>query len=127
MDQSLESALQRGGIVDITTTGRKSGTARRIEIYFHNLDGRYYITGRPGFSRDWIANLVADPAMTVHFKRGLTHDLAAIADVITDRDEKRRVIGRVRVESWGVDPAEVEADIEHWVETSPLIEFRPAG
>jgi hypothetical protein len=37
------------------------------------------------------------------------------------------VIGRVRVESWGVDPAEVEADIEHWVETSPLIEFRPAG
>ena len=30
-----------------TNTGQKTGTARRIEIVFHNIDGRIYISGIP--------------------------------------------------------------------------------
>ena len=82
MDDTITAALEAGGVVDITTTGRKSGAPRRIEIYFHHFDGDYYITGRPGFKRDWLANLAADPDFTLHLKRGVRADLPAAATPI---------------------------------------------
>lgn len=123
MDTDIEQALGRGGIVDITTTGRKSGQPRRIEIYLHNFDGDFYVTGRPGFTRDWIANLLSDPRMTLHLKRGVAADLAATAEVITDPEEKGRIILRARVESWGADPDVARAELDHWVATSPVARF----
>jgi F420H(2)-dependent quinone reductase len=123
MDDAIEQALGRGGIVDITTTGRKSGQSRRIEIYLHNFDGDFYLTGRPGFPRDWIANLTSDPHMILHLKKGLKADLPATAEVIKDPEEKARMIFRARVESWGADPDQARADLDHWVATSPLVRF----
>lgn len=43
----VQQALITDQVIDITTIGRKSGQPRRIEIWFHNLDGRLYITGTP--------------------------------------------------------------------------------
>ena len=123
MDAAIEQALGRGGIVDITTTGRKSGQPRRIEIYLHNFDGDFYLTGRPGFPRDWIANLKSDPHMTLHLKKGVKADLPATAEVIMDPEEKARIIHRARVESWGADPDQAQTDLDHWVATSPLVRF----
>jgi deazaflavin-dependent oxidoreductase (nitroreductase family) len=120
MDTNIEQALLRGGIVDVTTTGRKTGQARRIEIYLHNLDGELYLTGKPGFPRDWIANLRADPRLTLHLKGGVAADLPGTAEVVTDPEEKARIILRARVESWGANPDQARADIDHWVATSPL-------
>ena len=78
MDSTITDALQQGGVVDITTVGAKSGTGRRIEIVFHHFDGNFYITGKPGFKRDWLANLKANPVFTVHLKKGfVTADVAA--------------------------------------------------
>lgn len=68
MNQRLLDALEHDQIVDITTTGRLSGTKRRKEIWFHNLDGKIYITGIPG-RRDWYANLLVNPDFTFHLKR----------------------------------------------------------
>ncbi|MGH8928463.1 MAG: nitroreductase/quinone reductase family protein [Acidimicrobiia bacterium] len=123
MNDEIEQALVRGGIVDITTTGRKSGQARRIEIYLHNFDGGLYLTGRPGFPRDWVANLRANPHMTLHLKRGVVADLPATAEVITDPEEKGRIILRARVEHWGADPDAARADLDHWIATSPAVRF----
>ena len=123
MDTDIEQALDRGGLVEITTTGRKSGQARRIEIYLHNLDGDLYVTGRPGFPRDWVANLLSNPRMMLHLKRGIAADLAATAEVVTDPEEKARIILRARVESWGADPDAARNDLDYWVATSPLVRF----
>jgi deazaflavin-dependent oxidoreductase (nitroreductase family) len=123
MDTATEQALDRGGLVEITTTGRKSGKARRIEIYLHNFEGDLYLTGRPGFPRDWVANLLSNPHMTLHLKRGVQADLAATAEVVTDPDEKARIILRARVESWGADPDVAQKDLDYWVATSPLVRF----
>ena len=68
MDPSIEQALKRGGLADITTTGRNSGQPRRIEIVFHSLDGDHYITGSPGRKRDWLANLGTNPEFTLHLQ-----------------------------------------------------------
>ena len=70
----VQSELSHGQLVDITTHGRRSGQPRRIELVFHNVDGRVVISGRPGFPRGWIANLRADPRMTLHLKGRLVAD-----------------------------------------------------
>ena len=61
LDQPTRDALDRGGRIDITTKGRKTGAMHRIEIVFHNVGGRLFISGMPGFKRSYIANLAADP------------------------------------------------------------------
>lgn len=120
MEPTIAAALEQGGIVDITTTGRRTGEAHRIEIFLHNIDGRLFLTGRPGRQRDWIANLAEHPEMTIHLKRGISADVAATASVVTDPVEKAEIIRRARVESWGVDPEEVRADRDVWVASAPL-------
>ena len=102
---------------DITTTGRRTGAARRIEIAIHPIDGRYYISGMPSRrTRAWIHNLEADPRLTLHVKQpGVARDLAATARVISDETERREIMPRIAAR-WHRD------DIDRMVAYSPLIE-----
>lgn len=125
MDPAALEAMRRGGIADITTTGRRTGLPRRIEIYFHQFDGRYYLTGRPGFKRDWVANIEANPEFILHLKRGITHDVAVRGEPEPDREERAKILLRALVESWGSDPERARADLDRWVDTSPFIRFEP--
>ena len=36
----MRRALEHGEVIDITTTGRRTGLSRRIEIVYHVVDGR---------------------------------------------------------------------------------------
>jgi deazaflavin-dependent oxidoreductase (nitroreductase family) len=114
LDDRVQRALERGDVVDITTFGRVTGEPRRIEIVFHNLDGRIVISGRPGRPRSWLANLRANPRMTFHLKRGVQADLPATARVITDRAEREELL-RPIARLWRMDHALM-------VRSSPLIE-----
>jgi hypothetical protein len=115
IDDRVRRALSRGHRIDITTTGRMTGRPRRIELVFHNVDGRIFISGRPGFRRGWIANLRADPIMTFHLKGPITvADLSARGRVILDREERERVLGPIAA-GWGYP-------LELMVDSSPLVE-----
>jgi hypothetical protein len=129
MESSISAALAAGGIADITTIGAKSGAQRRKEIYFHTFDGEHYIGGRPGFKRDWLANLTANPQFTLHLKRGVTADLNAVAEPIRDPSERGAILYRMLTENWGTDPERARADLDRWVATSPLVRFEvlPGG
>ena len=70
----VRDELRDDPTIDITTTGRRSGHARRIEIWMLDVDGRFFITGTPG-RRDWLANLVEQPSLVVHLKRRAHLDL----------------------------------------------------
>ena len=96
LDAKVKEALEKDLIIDITTTGRKSGSPRRKEIWFHNLDGSLYIVGLvlPG-SRSWYANVLADPRITFHLKGTTQADLPARATPIPDASERRRVLERI--------------------------------
>lgn len=118
MDDRIRRALSRGHLIDITTTGRKSGEARRIEIVFHNIDGRLIITGMPRADRKraWLHNLEADPRLTLHLKGAVTADLPATARVITDPTDRRAVAEWVTTHAWrNYDPVAIAAH-------SPMIE-----
>lgn len=122
MESSVRAALDRGGIIDITTTGRRSGEPRRIEIALHNVNGRLVISGMPmrDRTRAWIHNLEADSRMTVHLKQGVTADLPATARIVTDEAERRDLLAHV-ARSWN------RTDIDAMVAWSPLIEVAIPG
>ncbi len=115
-EEAVERALSRGGLIDMTTTGRKTGLPRRIEIVFHVIGGRIFITGMPSRRRrSWLANLEADPRLTFHLKGALRADLAATAREVTDVAERRAVFREV-VKTW------TNQDVETMTRYSPLIE-----
>jgi deazaflavin-dependent oxidoreductase (nitroreductase family) len=116
---SVEAVLRRGGVIDITTTGRRSGRPRRIEIVLFCFDGHLYITGRPGRPRDWLANLTADPRMTVHLKRELVADVPSTARIIREPQERRRVL-TLATAVWHQSDR-----LEAYVASAPLIEVKP--
>ena len=117
MNDEIRAALSRGGTIDITTTGRQSGLPRRLEIVFHRIDGRMWISGMPSpRKRSWIANLEADPHLTVHLKGPVAvADLPATARVVVDETERRHVLDRV-AQAWR------RTDVDRMVAESPLIE-----
>ena len=121
MAADAANALDHDQVIDITTTGRTSGEPRRIEIWFHRVDGRYYITGTPDRPRSWYANLVANPAFTFHLKQSATADLPATARPITERAERERVFAGILpplgelTRAPGHEPAT-------WIADSPLVE-----
>lgn len=119
MDEDIRRALSHGQTVDITTTGRRSGLPRRIEIVFHNFDGRIYISGLPSRrKRAWIANLEADPRLTLHLKgRRVTADLPATARVISDETERQAIMPRIAA-VWR------RQDLDAMINFSPLIEVK---
>ena len=125
MDTTVKEVLERGGTVDITTIGRKSGLPRRTEIYFHQFDGKFYLTGRPGFKRDWVANIVANPEFTLHLKYGVTADIPVRGEPEPNREERARILYRALTESWASDPERSRAALDRWVETAPFIRFEP--
>jgi deazaflavin-dependent oxidoreductase (nitroreductase family) len=121
MSDETAKALASDRVIDITTTGRKSGEPRRIEIWFHRLDGKYYITGTPGRPRDWYANLVAHPQFTFHLKESATADLAATARPVTDPAEREKVLTGILAGLDGMTSAPGQEPAV-WFESSPLVE-----
>lgn len=114
LDPHVARILERGETMDITTVGRRSGEPRRIELVYHNVDGHILISGHPGRPRDWLANLAANPRFTFHLKRSVQADLPATARVITDREERARLLEPI-ARGWRIDHALM-------VRSAPLVE-----
>lgn len=104
--------------IHITTTGRRTGQPRRIEIWWFDVDGRFIITGTPG-RRDWLANLAADPRLTIHAGG---RDIAASASIVTDPKFRRHVLTRPQT-SW----YSTQAELDRLVAESPMVEIHFNG
>jgi deazaflavin-dependent oxidoreductase (nitroreductase family) len=115
ISEEAQNSLAHDQTIDITTVGRRSGQPRRIEIWFHNLDGRIYISGLPG-RRGWYANVLAHPEFTFHLKESAQVDIPARAHPVTDPTERRRVLSTL------LERLARQNAIEEWFERSPLVE-----
>ncbi len=100
--------------VDLTSRGRRSGRPLRVEIWWFRVDGRFVITGTPG-PRDWYANVLADPRVTLHVA-GV--DLPALARPIRDPELRRRVFADPQT-GW----YRTQADLDELVRAAPMIEI----
>jgi deazaflavin-dependent oxidoreductase (nitroreductase family) len=125
MDATVRRALDRSQTIDLTTTGRRTGRPRRIEIALHNVDGRLVISGIPvpGRTRAWLLNVAANPAVTLHLRARTdapAADVEGEARVVTDPIQRRQLLERV-ARAWG------RTDLDAMVEHSPLMEIRVPG
>jgi deazaflavin-dependent oxidoreductase (nitroreductase family) len=115
-EDAIRTALHHSQVIDLTTTGRRTGRQRRIEIFLHDEDGQLFITGMPRAdrTRDWIYNIEADPRVVVHLKQSVVADIPATARVITDPDERLPLIESA-AKRWG------RTDVAEMLQHSPLI------
>lgn len=120
MGDQIQHALENDAIIDITTIGRRTGKAHKIEIAFHYVDGGIYISGLPG-TRDWYANVVANPKFTFHLKQSIQTDIPATAIPVTDESTRREILSNI-VAKWGR-----QSQFEEFVANSPLIEVHLEG
>lgn len=107
--------LARTRTIDLTTIGRRSGQPRTVEIWWFHVDGRFIITGTPG-RRDWLANVRANPSVTVSAGN---RSFPGTAIEIDDPDFKRRVFTDPQI-GW----YRTQAELEHLTAASPMIEIR---
>lgn len=122
MDDAVRDSLDRSQTIDITTIGAKTGRQRRLEIVLHNFGGRLYLSGiaNPNRKRGWLANLEANPGLTIHLKRPVQADLPATGRVIVDPAERKEVLVQV-ARVWN------RRDLTAMLEHSPLVELSIEG
>jgi deazaflavin-dependent oxidoreductase (nitroreductase family) len=110
--------------IDITTQGARSGTPRRVEVWFHRVDGRWYLTGMAQ-PRSWYANLRAHPRFMVHLKHGVTADLPATAAPVDEPTRWRVITAVLDLQNRPDIAARVRQrqDLDDWLARSPLVEI----
>ncbi|GAA1993871.1 nitroreductase/quinone reductase family protein [Amycolatopsis minnesotensis] len=115
-------------IIDITTLGRRTGRARRIEIFFYRAAGTTYLcSGAGGAATDWHANLLANPSFTFHLKNGISADLPARATPVTDPAERQAVLAEIVADlNQPHDPGTIRPTrLEDWADSRLMrISFR---
>jgi hypothetical protein len=126
MNDEIQRALREDRLIDIITTGAKSGLPRKTEIWFTNVAERIIICGTPDAGggnsprarRDWLANLKAHPEFLFCLKESLVVQLPARAVIIVDPDDRRRLMIAPETQ-WYRDQVD---SVEDLVEGSPIVE-----
>ena len=89
-------------VLYLTTTGRRTGLAREIEIWFTRHDDRYYLVAETGLRAQWVRNLRADPK--VHWRVGGRTYSGRARVVVPAREAILAALVRTRSEAkygWG--------------------------
>ena len=88
--------------VYVTTTGRKTGLPREIEIWFVEADGRLYILAEHGYKAQWVRNILSNPRVQVRLGDQQWNGLARVLDPDKDSDTywKVRQLAREKY-GWG--------------------------
>lgn len=113
LDPETKAILDTIETVEITTIGRSSGRSRRLEIWMYAIGDHYVITGTPG-PRDWYANVMAHPHLTLHLPNGV--DLEAEVIPVTDPALRHRVFTAEK--TWWYRS---QTPVEQLVAESPMV------
>jgi deazaflavin-dependent oxidoreductase (nitroreductase family) len=86
----------------LTTTGWKSGNPHEIEIWFTELDGRYYLVSEGGERAHWVQNLRRQPQVTFRVGRRTFQGKGRIVDA-EGEPELQAAVSRLSTEKyeWG--------------------------
>ena len=88
LPNELRSSLASAFFIRLTTVGRRTGRSRTTETtYVWDGDRTITVSGYPG-RPDWLANMAANPRVVVHTVEGAGYDIAAMARVLRERDER---------------------------------------
>jgi deazaflavin-dependent oxidoreductase (nitroreductase family) len=108
-EKNNSSALQ---FIYVTTTGRKTGLPREIEIWFVEIEGRFYILAEHFHKAQWVKNITNDPRVHVRLGDNKFEATARILDRERDSElwEKAQHLCREKY-GWGEGlPVEITSD-----------------
>jgi deazaflavin-dependent oxidoreductase (nitroreductase family) len=69
-----------------TTTGRKTGLPREIEIWFVEADGRLYVLAEHGYKAHWVQNILVNPQVKVRIGDQQWSGTARVLDPVEDAE-----------------------------------------
>jgi len=98
-NDSLKEGLARSSEITITVTGRKSGRAISIPIWFAWDDEKLYLLPVQGSNTQWYKNVLQNPSLRVE-ARGAEADVKAVP--VTDHTGVASVIEKFRAK-YGAD------------------------
>ena len=75
----------------LTTTGRRTGRPREIEIWFTQRGGRYYLVAEHRERAQWVKNLIAEPRVAVRVGRRAFAAQARVVDAKAEPELARTV------------------------------------
>ena len=85
----------------LSTTGRKSGLLREIEIWFTRHGGCFYVIAEHNSSQ-WVQNIAANPKVKVRIREETFSGSARILDPTTEPELNATVQGLSRTKyGWG--------------------------
>ena len=83
--EKLLSQLSKEDYCYLTTTGRKSGLPREIEIWFGINGNSLYLLSGGGDQSQWVKNLLANPNVTVRIAK---HNFNGVARIVSEEKEE---------------------------------------
>lgn len=89
----LKDKLSRYRQINLTVTGRKSGRAITVPVWFVYEDGTLYLLPVRGSDTQWYKNVLANPVIRVD-ARGENAELSTVS--VTDGAQVKAVVERFR-------------------------------
>jgi len=86
----------------LTTTGWKSGNPHEIEIWFTELDGRYYLVSEGGEQAHWVQNVRHQPHVKFRVGRRSFEGKGRVVDAVRE-PELQTAVSELSTEKydWG--------------------------
>lgn len=76
-------------VADLTTTGRKTGQPRKVELRFLYYRGNFYATSTRVAGKHWCQNMIKNPAVEISAKG---EKIACTAKQITDDNFRKQIL-----------------------------------
>ena len=104
----------------LTTTGRRTGSPHRIEIWYAAAGDTLYLLAGGGRRSDWVRNIEATPDVTVEIDAETRSARGRVLEPDTDEDERARALVFEKYQSryngdltqWRAESLPVALDLE---------------
>jgi deazaflavin-dependent oxidoreductase (nitroreductase family) len=101
MSPHIENFADRQ-VLYLTTTGRKTGMPREIEIWFVVRGGCFYLFAETGEAANWVQNIRQNPDVTVMIGERKIDATARVLDAPPDQELRNDVAALARLKyGWG--------------------------
>jgi deazaflavin-dependent oxidoreductase (nitroreductase family) len=102
MDNMQTTDYSKEQFLYLTTTGRKTGLPREIEIWFVERDGCLYVLAEHGFRAHWVQNVIANASVTIRLSGTRWKAIGRVLDSAGDADLYTKIQASARDKyGWG--------------------------
>jgi deazaflavin-dependent oxidoreductase (nitroreductase family) len=101
MSSPIENIADRQ-VLYLTTTGRKTGVPREIEIWFVVHAGCFFLFAETREAANWVKNIRQNPQVTVRIGERKIDATARVLDAAPDQELRNQVAAIARLKyGWG--------------------------